>query len=61
VDAPAVTRIPTRVLLIVDDPMQGGILAQQLTAKGQEVYWARDTMEARWIWTRNFFTLDCSW
>jgi CheY-like chemotaxis protein len=54
-EAPAVTRIPTRVLLIVDDPMQGGILAQHLTAKGHEVYRARDTMEARWIWTRNFF------
>jgi hypothetical protein len=55
------TRLPTsqtarpRVLL-VNDPSRGGVVAE-LTDRGYDVFWARDTMEARWLWLPNFYDL----
>jgi DNA-binding NtrC family response regulator len=45
----------TRVLLIADNPLAGKILTAQLTVQGHEVHWARDTMEARWLWLPKFY------
>jgi hypothetical protein len=50
-----VSNLPSRLLLIVDDLERGELLARHLTAEGHEVRWARDTMEARWVWMRNYF------
>ena len=44
-------------LLLVNDPISGSLVAEQLTAKGYDVFWARDTMEARWLWLPNFYDL----
>ena len=46
---------PLRVLLIADNPLAGRILAKQLTVQGHEAHWARDTMEARWLWLPKFY------
>jgi DNA-binding response OmpR family regulator len=45
----------SRVLLVADDPLAGKILAAQFTVQGHEVHWARDTMEARWLWLPKFY------
>lgn len=45
-----------RVLLVADDPMAGAALQQKLVAQGADVFWARDSMEARWLWLPNFYT-----
>lgn len=44
-------------VLLVNDPSTGGLVAEQLTDKGYDVFWARDTMEARWLWLPNFYHL----
>ena len=44
-------------VLLVNDPSRGSLVAQQLTDKGYDVFWARDTMEARWLWLPNFYDL----
>ena len=44
-----------RVLLIADDPLAGETLRTQLALSGHEVHWARDTMEARWLWHPKFY------
>ena len=50
-----VPRLPGRVLLVIDDLTHGELLARLLLAEGHEVRWARDTVEARWVWMRNYF------
>jgi hypothetical protein len=45
---------PTRVLLIAD-ANTGSVLSERLTSTGNDVYWARDTMEAKWLWLANFY------
>jgi CheY-like chemotaxis protein len=56
------SRLPTpqparpRVLL-VNDPSRGSLVVEQLTRKGYDVFWARDTIEARWLWLPNFYHL----
>jgi len=47
--------LPRRVLLVIDDPPRGELLVHCLLAEGYEVRWARDTVEARWVWMRNYF------
>ena len=44
-------------VLLVNDPSRGSIVAEQLTTRGYDVFWARDTMEARWLWLPNFYDL----
>lgn len=44
-------------VLLVNDPSRGSVVAEQLTSKGYDVFWARDTMEARWLWLPNFYDL----
>ena len=44
-------------VLLVNDPSRGSLVAEQLTDKGYDVFWARDTMEARWLWLPNFYHL----
>jgi hypothetical protein len=51
----AVPHFPSRVLLVIDDVTGGGFLTRDLIAQGHEVTYARDTMEARWAWVRNYF------
>ena len=51
----AVPRSSSRVLLVIDDVTRGSLLARDLIAQGHEVTYARDTMEARWAWIRNYF------
>jgi CheY-like chemotaxis protein len=41
----------------VNDPSRGSMVAEELTQKGYDVFWARDTMEARWLWLPNFYDL----
>ncbi len=53
---PTSQAIRPRVLL-VNDPASGSLVAEQLTGKGFDVFWARDTMEARWLWLPNFYDL----
>jgi hypothetical protein len=48
--------LPDRILLVADDPMTGAALAQHFKASGAEVFWAKDSMEARWLWMPDFFT-----
>jgi hypothetical protein len=50
-----VPQFPSRVLLVIDDLARGELLARYLLAEGHEVRWARDTVEARWVWMRNYF------
>jgi len=50
-----VPRLPSRILLVIDDRARGELLARCLLAEGYEVRWARDTTEARWVWMRNYF------
>jgi hypothetical protein len=35
--------------------MEGGMLSEQLISKGNEVFWARDTSEGRWLWMPNVY------
>src|SRR5438445_12577307 len=51
-NAPLVAQCQTarRILLVADDPMEGGMLAEQLISTGNEEYWARDTSEAPCLW-----------
>ena len=51
----AVPRCSSRILLLIDDVARGALLARDLIAQGHEVTYARDTMEARWAWIRNYF------
>ena len=44
-------------VLLVNDPSRGSLVAEQLMHKGYDVFWARDTMEARWLWLPNFYHL----
>ncbi len=44
-------------VLLVNDPSHGNLVVEQLTHKGYDVFWARDTMEARWLWLPNFYHL----
>jgi len=44
-----------RALLVADDPMAGSALQEELLALGADVFWARDSMEARWLWVPNFY------
>lgn len=44
-------------VLLVNDPSQGSALPEQLSSRGYDVFWARDTMEARWLWLPNFYEL----
>jgi len=44
-----------RALLVADDPMAGSALQKELLALGVDVFWARDSMEARWLWVPNFY------
>lgn len=44
-------------VLLVNDPSRGSLVVEQLTRKGYDVFWARDTMEARWLWLPNFYHL----
>ena len=44
-------------VLLVNDPSCGSLVAEQLTHQGYDVFWARDTMEARWLWLPNFYDL----
>lgn len=44
-------------VLLVNDPSRGILVAEQLTRQGYDVFWARDTMEARWLWLPNFYHL----
>jgi DNA-binding NtrC family response regulator len=44
-----------RALLVADDPMTGAALQQELLAVGADVFWARDSIEARWLWLPNFY------
>ena len=44
-------------VLLVNDPSRGSVVAEQLTRRGYDVFWARDTMEARWLWLPNFYDL----
>jgi len=44
-------------VLLVNDPSRGSAVAEQLTQRGYDVFWARDTMEARWLWLPNFYDL----
>ncbi len=44
-------------VLLVNDPSRGSVVAEQLMHKGYDVFWARDTMEARWLWLPNFYDL----
>ena len=53
---PTAQAVRPRVLL-VNDPNRGSLVAEQLTRKGYDVFWARDTMEARWLWLPNFYHL----
>jgi hypothetical protein len=43
--------------LLVNDPNRGSSVVEQLTCRGYDVFWARDTMEARWLWLPNFYDL----
>ncbi len=47
--------MPSRVLLVIDDRAVGELFARRLMAEGHEVRWAHDTVEARWVWMRNYF------
>src|SRR6476646_10188025 len=51
----AAPRVPSRLLLVIDNVTSGAILARDLIAQGHEVTYARDTIEARWAWVRNYF------
>jgi len=51
----SVPLLPSPVLLVIDDLTRGELLARRLLAEGHEVRWARDTVEARWVWMRNYF------
>ncbi len=53
---PTIQAVRPRVLL-VHDPSHGNLVVEQLTHKGYDVFWARDTMEARWLWLPNFYHL----
>jgi len=44
-------------VLLVNDPNRGSVVAEHLTNRGYDVFWARDTMEARWLWLPNFYDL----
>lgn len=44
-------------VLLVNDPSRGSLVVEQLTSRGYDVFWARDTMEARWLWLPNFYDL----
>jgi|SRR5690242_16836329 DNA-binding NtrC family response regulator len=44
-----------RALLVADDPMAGSALQKELLAVGVDVFWARDSIEARWLWVPNFY------
>ncbi len=44
-------------VLLVNDPSRGSLVVEQLNHKGYDVFWARDTMEARWLWLPNFYHL----
>ncbi len=44
-------------VLLVNDPSQGSALPEQLSSRGYDVFWARDTMGARWLWLPNFYEL----
>jgi CheY-like chemotaxis protein len=44
-----------RALLVADDPRIGSALQQELQALGADVFWAKDSLEARWLWISNFY------
>ena len=44
-----------RALLVADDPMAGSALQKELLAQGADVFWARDSIEARWLWMPSFY------
>ena len=44
-----------RALLVADDLMAGSVLQKELLAQGADVFWARDSIEARWLWVPNFY------
>ena len=56
VDQPlvAISNRPARLLLLADSG-GGAVLFKELSALGYDIYWARDSMEARWLWLPNFY------
>lgn len=44
-------------VLLVNHPTHGSLVVEQLSNRGYDVFWARDTMEARWLWLPNFYDL----
>jgi hypothetical protein len=44
-------------ILLVNDSSLGSAVAEDLIIQGYEVFWARDTMEARWLWLPKFYDL----
>src|SRR2546421_2992947 len=56
VDQPlvAASNTPKRVLLLADSG-NGAPLFQELSALGYDIYWARDSIEARWLWLPDFY------
>ena len=44
-------------ILLVTDPADWTVIAVELISKGYDVFRARGTMEARWLWVPNFYDL----
>ena len=52
----AATPFKPRILLVTD-PAEGTVLGVELISKGYDVFRARGTLEARWLWVANFYDL----
>jgi CheY-like chemotaxis protein len=52
----AATPFKPRILLVTD-PAEGTVLGLELISKGYDVFRARGTLEARWLWVANFYDL----
>jgi hypothetical protein len=52
---PNARSLNSRRVLVVGDASTGRMLSERLTSTGNDVYWARDTMEAKWLWLPNFY------
>jgi hypothetical protein len=52
-----IPHVVRRRVLLVNDPNRGSVVVERLTQQGYDVFWARDTMEARWLWLPNFYDL----
>ena len=44
-------------ILLVTDPADWTVIAVELISKGYDVFRARGTLEARWLWVANFYDL----